>query len=55
MFIPANLNFAFHYAIPLIIGSLILGPIYGGSMGLISDYLGFILFPGPYIMMFCLL
>ena len=49
MFIPANLNFGFpYYAIPLIIGSLILGPIYGGSMGLISDYLGFILFPGPY-------
>lgn len=49
MFIPANLHFGFpYYAIPLVIGSLILGPIYGGSMGLISDYLGFILFPGPY-------
>lgn len=33
-----------YYAIPLIIGGLILGPIYGALMGLISDNVGFMLF-----------
>lgn len=54
--VPAGLNFGFpYYAIPLVIGSLILGPIYGGMMGLISDYLGFIILPvGEYDVIFAL-
>ncbi|MFA5692654.1 MAG: folate family ECF transporter S component [Acholeplasmataceae bacterium] len=54
--VPAGLNFGFpYYAIPLVIGSLILGPLYGGMMGLISDYLGFIILPvGEYDVIFAL-
>lgn len=33
-----------YYAIPLIIGGIVLGPIYGALMGLVSDNVGFILF-----------
>ena len=33
------------YAIPLVIGSIILGPIYGAMMGLVSDVAGFFLMP----------
>lgn len=40
--VPANQSFGFpFYAIPLVIGSIVLGPIYGGTMGFISDGVGF--------------
>jgi ECF transporter S component (folate family) len=40
--VPANQSFGFpFYAIPLVIGSIVLGPIYGGVMGFISDAIGF--------------
>jgi ECF transporter S component (folate family) len=42
--IPSGLDRIFgfpYYSIPLVIGSLILGPIYGGAMGYISDLVGF--------------
>lgn len=42
-----------YYAIPLIIGGVVLGPIYGGIMGFISDYVGFMLAPrGSYAILF---
>ena len=40
--VPANQSFGFpFYAIPLVVGSIVLGPIYGGMMGFISDAVGF--------------
>ncbi len=37
-------NFGFpYYAIPLVVGSIMLGPIYGGMMGFVSDAVGFFL------------
>ena len=40
--VPAHQSFGFpFYAIPLIIGSIVLGPLYGGTMGFISDAIGF--------------
>lgn len=42
-------------AIPIIYGSIILGPIYGITMGYVADLLGFIAFPtGAYIFLFAL-
>lgn len=42
-----------YYAVPLIIGGVVLGPIYGGIMGFISDYVGFMLAPrGSYAILF---
>jgi ECF transporter S component (folate family) len=36
--------------LPIILGSFILGPFYGGLIGAISDFLGYIIQPiGPYI------
>lgn len=32
-----------YYAIPLVVGSIMLGPIYGGMMGFASDVIGFFL------------
>lgn len=34
-----------YYALPIIVGSIVLGPILGGTMGLVSDIVGFFLFP----------
>lgn len=43
------------YAIPIIFGSIILGPIYGLAMGYVSDLVGFIAFPnGAYAFIFAL-
>lgn len=40
--VPVNESFGFpFYAIPLVIGSIVLGPLYGGTMGFISDAIGF--------------
>ncbi|MBN3491196.1 ECF transporter S component [Acholeplasma equirhinis] len=40
--IPANIQFGLpYYAIPLVIGSLVLGPHYGAVMGFMSDLIGF--------------
>lgn len=54
-FIPV-LNFGLpYYAIPLIIGGILLGPVYGLLMGLVSDFIGFQLAPnGDYIFLFAL-
>ncbi|MDY0211051.1 MAG: folate family ECF transporter S component [Acholeplasma sp.] len=42
-----------YYAIPLIIGGIVLGPVYGGIMGFMSDYIGFMLLPkGSYAILF---
>lgn len=51
--IPAA-NFGLpYYAIPLIIGSIVLGPVYGLMMGFVSDFIGFQLAPnGDYIFLF---
>ena len=48
------LNFGLpYYAIPLIIGGIILGPVYGLMMGFVSDFIGFQLAPqGDYILLF---
>lgn len=48
------LNFGLpYYAIPLIIGGIVLGPIYGLMMGFVSDFIGFQLAPqGDYILLF---
>ncbi len=36
--------------LPIILGSFILGPLYGGLVGAISDFLGYIIQPiGPYL------
>lgn len=50
------LNFGLpYYAIPLIIGGIILGPVYGLMMGFVSDFIGFQLAPqGDYILLFAL-
>ena len=43
------------YAIPIIYGSIVLGPIYGLIMGYVSDLVGFIAFPnGAYAFIFAL-
>ena len=43
------------YAIPIVFGSIILGPIYGLVMGYVSDLVGFIAFPnGVYAFIFAL-
>ena len=43
------------YAIPIIYGSIILGPVYGLIMGYVSDLVGFIAFPnGAYAFIFAL-
>ncbi|MCU0105695.1 folate family ECF transporter S component [Acholeplasma vituli] len=54
-FIPV-LNFGLpYYAIPLIIGGILLGPVYGLLMGFVSDFIGFQLAPnGDYIFLFAL-
>ncbi|HLT00411.1 MAG TPA: ECF transporter S component [Acholeplasma sp.] len=42
LFIPPTFSFGFpFYAIPLVVGSIVLGPIYGGIMGFLSDLIGF--------------
>lgn len=42
-----------YYAIPLIIGSIVLGPYYGAMMGFTSDFIGFSLMPrGTYAILF---
>lgn len=44
-----------YYAIPLIIGGILLGPVYGLMMGFVSDFIGFQLAPnGDYIFLFAL-
>ncbi len=50
------LNFGLpYYAIPLIIGGILLGPVYGLMMGFVSDFIGFQLAPqGDYILLFAL-
>src|SRR5690554_6053418 len=54
--VPATQSFGFpFYAIPLVIGSIVLGPIYGGTMAFISDAVGFFAAPrGDYSMLFAL-
>ena len=54
--VPANQSFGFpFYAIPLVLGSIVLGPIYGGTMGFISDAIGFFAAPrGDYNILFAL-
>lgn len=54
--IPSGVSFGFpFYAIPLVIGSIVLGPIYGVTMGFLSDLVGFISFPqGTYDILFAL-
>jgi len=54
-FMPSN-NFGLpYYAIPLIIGGIVLGPVYGLMMGFVSDFIGFQLAPqGDYILLFAL-
>ncbi|WP_025725473.1 folate family ECF transporter S component [Acholeplasma granularum] len=54
--VPSNLSFGFpFYAIPLVIGSIVLGPIYGGVMGFLSDAIGFFAAPkGDYNFIFAL-
>jgi len=54
--VPSGLNFGFpYYAIPLVIGSILLGPIYGGAMGFVGDYISFLIFPtGDYDIIFAL-
>jgi ECF transporter S component (folate family) len=43
------------YAIPIIYGSIILGPVYGLIMGYVSDLVGFVAFPnGAYAFIFAL-
>lgn len=43
------------YAIPIIYGSVILGPFYGLAMGFVSDLVGFVAFPnGTYALIFAL-
>ncbi|BCR36533.1 folate family ECF transporter S component [Mariniplasma anaerobium] len=43
------------YAIPIIYGSIILGPLYGLIMGYVSDLVGFVAFPnGAYAFIFAL-
>ena len=43
------------YAIPIIYGSIVLGPIYGLIMGYVSDLVGFVAFPnGAYAFIFAL-
>ena len=43
------------YAIPIIYGSIVLGPIYGLIMGYVSDLVGFVAFPnGTYAIIFAL-
>jgi riboflavin transporter len=43
------------YAIPIVFGSIILGPVYGLIMGYVSDLVGFIAFPnGVYAFVFAL-
>lgn len=43
------------YAIPLVYGSIILGPIYGIIMGLVSDWVGFVIAPsGDFSLLFSL-
>ncbi|CDR30401.1 Predicted membrane protein [Acholeplasma oculi] len=40
--VPQGISFGFpFYSIPLVIGSIVLGPIYGGMMGFLSDAIGF--------------
>lgn len=54
--VPATQSFGFpFYAIPLVIGSIVLGPIYGGTMAFISDAVGFFAAPrGDYSFIFAL-
>ncbi|MFA5471629.1 MAG: folate family ECF transporter S component [Acholeplasmataceae bacterium] len=43
------------YAIPIVFGSIILGPVYGLVMGYVSDLVGFVAFPnGVYAFIFAL-
>ena len=43
------------YAIPIIFGSIVLGPVYGLIMGYVSDLVGFVAFPnGVYAFIFAL-
>lgn len=43
------------YAIPIVFGSVILGPVYGLVMGYVSDLVGFVAFPnGVYAFVFAL-
>ncbi len=43
------------YAIPIVFGSIILGPLYGVVMGYVSDLVGFVAFPnGIYAFIFAL-
>lgn len=49
VFVPTGIQFGFpFYAIPIVIGSLILGPAYGGVMGYLSDLVGFFAFPAGF-------
>lgn len=43
-FLPSNFGIPM-YAIPVIVGSIILGPFYGGIIGFASDVLGFYAMP----------
>ncbi len=54
-FMPSN-NFGLpFYAIPLIVGGIVLGPVYGLMMGFVSDFIGFQLAPqGDFILLFAL-
>lgn len=54
--IPSGVSFGFpFYAVPLVIGSLVLGPFYGLLMGFLSDLVGFMSFPqGTYDILFAL-
>lgn len=40
------------YAIPLIIGGIILGPLYGGIMGFVGDAIGIFMTGGTYLPLF---